>query len=218
MDALPSRSEGNPVLYRRVGKRILDASLAAIGIVIAAPLAIGTALAVFLAMGRPVFFVQERAGRGGTPFRLLKFRTMAEAPAGVDPTHTDAVRLTRLGRWLRAMSLDEIPQLWNVLKGEMSLVGPRPLFVDYTELYSAEQARRLDTLPGITGWAQVNGRNQVDWEQRFRYDVWYVDHLSFGLDLRILALTVARVVSRKGVSQEGHATMERFTGSSPRAE
>lgn len=206
------------VSYRGAGKRVIDLALALVGLAVAAPLAIGTAIAVFLAMGRPVFFTQERAGINGTPFRLFKFRTMTLGGDGESPDCSDAARLTRVGRWLRALSLDEIPQLWNVLKGDMSLVGPRPLFMDYVGLYSAEQARRLDVRPGITGWAQVNGRNQVDWDQRFRYDVWYVDHLSFRLDLRILALTVARVLSRDGVAQEGHVTMERFTGSGTRGE
>lgn len=165
------------------------------------------ALMVVIALGRPVFFVQERPGFGGRPFRLVKFRTMRLGEG------TDQERLTRVGRVLRAASLDELPELWNVLKGEMSLVGPRPLLMRYLERYTAEQARRHEVCPGITGWAQVNGRNAITWEQKFAYDVWYVDHRSLWLDLRILWLTVWQVVSRKGISADGEATMGEFTGS-----
>lgn len=165
------------------------------------------ALMVVIALGRPVFFVQERPGLGGRPFRLVKFRTMRLGEG------TDQERLTRVGRVLRAASLDELPELWNVLKGEMSLVGPRPLLMRYLERYTAEQARRHEVRPGITGWAQVNGRNAITWEQKFAYDVWYVDHRSLWLDLRILWLTVWQVVSRKGISADGEATMGEFTGS-----
>ena len=165
------------------------------------------ALMVVIAPGRPVFFVQERPGLGGRPFRLVKFRTMRLGEG------TDQERLTRVGRVLRAASLDELPELWNVLKGEMSLVGPRPLLMRYLERYTAEQARRHEVRPGITGWAQVNGRNAITWEQKFAYDVWYVDHRSLWLDLKILWLTVWQVVSRKGISADGEATMGEFTGS-----
>jgi len=165
------------------------------------------ALMVVIALGRPVFFVQERPGLGGRPFRLVKFRTMRLGEG------TDQERMTRVGRVLRAASLDELPELWNVLKGEMSLVGPRPLLMRYLERYTAEQARRHEVRPGITGWAQVNGRNAITWEQKFAYDVWYVDHWSLWLDLKILWLTVWQVVSRKGISADGEATMGEFTGS-----
>ena len=159
-------------------------------------------------MSRPVFFVQKRAGLGGRPFNLVKFRTMR------DGAETDAERLTRLGRWLRATSLDELPELWNVLRGEMSLVGPRPLLMRYLPRYTPEQARRHEVLPGLTGWAQVNGRNALSWERKFEYDVWYVDHRSFWLDLKILLMTVWLVVARRGINAEGNATMEEFLGSS----
>ena len=155
-------------------------------------------------MGRPVFFVQERPGLNGKPFRLIKFRTMREGTGG------DAERLTQLGKILRATSLDELPELWNVLRGEMSLVGPRPLLMRYLPRYTTEQARRHEVRPGITGWAQVNGRNALNWEQKFEYDVWYVDHQSFWLDMKILWLTVWQVVARRGINAEGEATMGEF--------
>lgn len=159
-------------------------------------------------MSRPVFFVQERAGLGGRPFKLVKFRTMR------DGAGADAERLTRLGKWLRTTSLDELPELWNVLRGEMSLVGPRPLLIRYLPRYTSEQARRHEVLPGLTGWAQVNGRNALSWERKFKYDVWYADHQSLWLDLRILWLTVWQVVTRYGISAKGEATMGEFLGSS----
>lgn len=164
------------------------------------------ALVVVCVHGRPIFFVQERPGLGGRPFRLIKFRTM-RGGAG-----SDAERLTRFGRWLRATSLDELPELWNVLRGEMSLVGPRPLLMRYLERYTPEQARRHEVRPGLTGWAQVNGRNALGWEQKFAYDVWYVDHRSFWLDAKILWLTVWQVLARRGIAAEGEATMGEFTG------
>ena len=165
-----------------------------------------TGFLVFIALGRPVFFRQERAGKDGRPFRILKFRTMREGDG------TDAERLTRFGRFLRASSLDEVPELVNVLKGEMSLVGPRPLPIRYLPRYTSEQNRRHEVLPGITGWAQVNGRNAIDWETKFRYDVDYVDHRSLFFDLKILWLTVFQVFSVRGVSAAGEATMPEFTG------
>jgi len=165
-------------------------------------------VAVRFALGKPIFFMQERPGLGGRSFKLVKFRTMREGDG------TDAERLTPLGKVLRATSLDELPELLNVLKGEMSLVGPRPLLMRYLPRYTPEQARRHEVRPGITGWAQVNGRNAISWEQKFAYDVWYVDHQSFALDLKILWLTVWQVVTRRGVSAEGEATMGEFWGSS----
>ncbi len=182
---------------------------AAVGLVILSPLLLALAGWVWIAMGRPVLFRQARPGLGGRPFSLVKFRTMSVArTADVD----DASRLTRVGQFLRSTSLDELPELWNVLRGEMSLVGPRPLLMEYLPLYSADQARRHAVRPGITGWAQVNGRNAVSWPERLALDGWYVDHLSLALDLRILWRTAAQVVRREGISQPGHATMEPFRG------
>lgn len=168
------------------------------------------ALAVVCVHGRPIFFIQERPGLGARPFRLIKFRTMRVGDG------TDAERLTRLGRWLRATSLDEVPELWNVLRGDMSLVGPRPLLMRYLPRYTPEQARRHEVRPGITGWAQVNGRNAITWEQKFEYDVWYVDHQGFALDLRILWLTLGQVIARKGINASGEATMGEFEGTGKR--
>jgi lipopolysaccharide/colanic/teichoic acid biosynthesis glycosyltransferase len=173
----------------------------------------GTALAIRFTMRGPVFFRQMRPGRGGKTFQLVKFRTMLDAWDADGEPLPDEQRLTPLGKFLRATSLDELPQLWNVLRGDMSLVGPRPLLVEYLPRYSAEQARRHEVLPGITGWAQVNGRNALGWEERFQLDVWYVDHWSLALDTRILALTILRVVQRQGISHEGDATMFKFLGS-----
>ncbi|MCL1920121.1 MAG: sugar transferase [Kiritimatiellaeota bacterium] len=179
-------------------------------VVLAAPLWVSllalVGVVVRVGLGRPVFFVQERPGLGGRPFRLIKFRTMRDGDGG------DAERLTRVGRFLRAASLDELPELLNVLKGEMSLVGPRPLLMRYLPRYTPEQARRHEARPGITGWAQVNGRNAITWQQKFAYDVWYVDNRSFGLDVKILWLTVWHVVSRTGISADGEATMSEFGG------
>jgi lipopolysaccharide/colanic/teichoic acid biosynthesis glycosyltransferase len=187
-------------------KRVFDSVVVLLAAAVWLPVLAGVALAVFIAMGRPVFFVQERAGLGGRPFRLVKVRTMREGDG------TDAERLTRFGRWLRATSLDELPELWNVLKGEMSLVGPRPLLLRYLPRYSPAQARRHEVRPGITGWAQVNGRNAITWERKFEYDVWYVDNRSFWLDLKILWLTVWRVVTHQGISAADTATMNEFMG------
>ncbi|MGO8828763.1 MAG: sugar transferase [Steroidobacteraceae bacterium] len=192
-------------------KRLFDFLVAATAILLLSPLFVLVALAVRLNMGPPVFFRQIRPGRGGRAFTLLKFRTMKALPDGAG-TLSDGERLTPLGRFLRHASLDELPELINVVRGEMSLVGPRPLLMEYLPLYNPEQARRHEVLPGITGWAQVNGRNAIGWEDKFKLDVWYVDHRSFLLDLRILWMTVAGVISARGVSQPGHATMERFRG------
>ena len=171
-------------------------------------------VALFVArrLGRPVFFTQERPGLGGKAFTLLKFRTMTDAHDDSGQLLSDAERLTPFGRFLRSTSLDELPELINVLKGEMSLVGPRPLLMEYLPLYSAEQARRHEVPPGITGWAQVNGRNAVAWKERFALDVWYVDHHSLGLDIKTLWLTVRTVLKREGVSAQGEATMSKFRG------
>jgi sugar transferase EpsL len=192
-------------------KRLFDFIVSAMGIVLLSPLFAAIGLAVLLTMGSPVIFRQVRPGQGSKAFTLLKFRTMKSAPQGAEAL-PDGERLTRLGRFLRRTSLDEMPELFNVLKGEMSLVGPRPLLVEYLGLYSVEQARRHEVRPGITGWAQVNGRNGIEWEEKFALDVWYVEHRSFMLDLRILCMTAAGVVSARGISHPGHATMERFRG------
>lgn len=194
-------------------KRLFDVTVAAVLLVVLAPLLLLLAVLVALLLGRPVFFVQQRPGRHGRPFKLIKFRTMVDARDASGNLLPDAQRLTRFGRWLRATSLDELPELWNVLKGDMSLVGPRPLLIEYLPLYSPVQARRHEVRPGITGWAQVNGRNDISWEEKFALDVWYVDNQSLLLDLKILLLTMLRVVQRKGISQRGHATAEKFMGS-----
>jgi lipopolysaccharide/colanic/teichoic acid biosynthesis glycosyltransferase len=180
--------------------------------VLALPLAL-LALVIRVRLGSPVLFRQQRPGLHGRLFLMIKFRTMTDARNAQGELLPDAERLTALGRALRASSLDELPELWNVLWGHMSLVGPRPLLPEYLPLYNAHQARRHEVRPGITGWAQVNGRNALSWEDRFDLDVWYVDHQSFALDLRILALTVRKVLLREGISAPGEATVSRFTGS-----
>lgn len=210
-------------MLRQVGaglffKRCIDRVGAAVGLLCLAPVMSLTALLIWATMGSPIFFRQVRPGRGGRTFRILKFRTMLDSRDADGNEFPDEQRLTRVGRFLRALSLDEIPQLWNVLCGDMSLVGPRPLLVEYLPRYSAEQARRHEVLPGITGWAQVNGRNALDWDERFRLDVWYVDHWSLALDVKILALTLLRVVQRQGVSFAGDATLFKFLGSAARAQ
>lgn len=193
-------------------KRFFDICVALIGLVLALPLLAVLALAIRVRLGGPVFFKQERPGKNGKPFRMVKFRTMLHLNDGEGNPLPDDQRMTKLGKLLRATSLDELPELWNVLKGDMSLVGPRPLLMDYLPLYSAEQFRRHEVRPGITGWAQVNGRNTLSWEERFKMDVWYVDNQSFWLDLKILILTVRKVLIREGISKEGEATMSRFKG------
>ncbi|ABM43168.1 Undecaprenyl-phosphate galactose phosphotransferase [Acidovorax sp. JS42] len=166
-------------------------------------------------LGSPVFFTQVRPGMHGKPFKMVKFRSMTSERGPDGELLPDAVRLAPFGRFLRATSLDELPELWNVLKGDMSLVGPRPLLMEYLPLYSPEQARRHEVRPGITGWAQVNGRNAISWEDKFKLDVWYVDHRSLWLDIKILWLTVKKVLVREGISAAGEATMGKFTGSKP---
>ena len=196
-------------------KRVIDFTASLIILVILAPLMIVLALAVRLRMGAPVIFSQARPGLHGSLFRLYKFRTMTDAADERGDPLPDAARLTRFGRFLRASSLDELPAIWNVLKGDMSLVGPRPLLVEYLPLYSAEQNRRHEVRPGITGWAQVNGRNRLSWQKKFELDVWYVDNRSLFLDIKILVMTLVRVFQRRDISQEGHATMEKFRGNNP---
>ena len=199
-------------MYRRTGKRLCDVVVAAVASVVFAPLLALTALIVFFSVGRPVFLCQQRPGLNGALFTLFKFRTMRDDRDSDLALLPDAVRLTGVGRILRVTSLDELPELFNVLKGDLSLVGPRPLLPQYLSRYSRRQARRHLVRPGITGWAQVNGRNATTWEQRLLYDEWYVDHVSFALDLRILFLTLSTVVRREGISAEGHATMPEFQG------
>lgn len=193
-------------------KRLFDIVASMFLLLLTSPLLALTAFAVRIAMGSPVLLRQVRPGRNGRPFVFLKFRTMTDERDATGSLLPDAMRLTLFGRYLRATSLDELPQLINVLLGEMSMVGPRPLLMEYLPLYSQEQARRHEVRPGITGLAQVNGRNALSWEERFRLDVWYVDHQSFLLDLKILLLTVLRVFQTRGIVQPGHATMSRFTG------
>jgi sugar transferase EpsL len=197
-------------------KRIFDILAALLGIILLSPLLLLIALLVRVFHGAPVLFGQTRPGYKGTLFRIYKFRTMTDARAADGSLLPDAERLTPLGRFLRASSLDELPELFNILRGEMSLVGPRPLLVQYLERYSPEQMRRHDVLPGITGWAQVNGRNVLTWEEKFALDVWYVDNWSFWLDIKILFLTVWKVFKREGISQPGHATAEEFMGNQER--
>jgi lipopolysaccharide/colanic/teichoic acid biosynthesis glycosyltransferase len=196
-------------------KRFIDVSVSLVLLVLLVPLMALVALAVRLDVGAPVLFRQERPGLKGQPFTIYKFRTMRGAHGGEPNVERDAERLTSLGRWMRATSFDEFPELWNVLRGDMSLVGPRPLLMRYLPLYSAEQMRRHDVRPGLTGWAQVNGRNALSWEEKFKLDVWYVDHCSLMLDLKILLLTVAAVFRREGISYENSATMPEFGGSRP---
>jgi lipopolysaccharide/colanic/teichoic acid biosynthesis glycosyltransferase len=193
-------------------KRVFDFVVALLMLaVLGVPLLVVMAL-VRWKMGSPVLFRQQRPGLHGRPFGMVKLRTMTDARAPDGTLLPDAQRLTAFGRWLRSSSLDELPELWNVLRGDMSLVGPRPLLMEYLPLYSPEQARRHEVRPGITGWAQVNGRNALTWNEKFRLDVWYVDHQSLWLDLRILFLTLRRVVQREGITAAGEASMPRFTG------
>ncbi len=194
-------------------KRLVDIMVSALGIVVLSPVFLIIGLLVALDLGRPVLFVQERIGLYGKPFYLYKFRTMRDAVSPSGELLPDAQRLTRFGRILRSTSLDELPELINVLVGQMSLVGPRPLLPKYLDRYTSEQARRHEVKPGITGWAQVNGRNSLTWEERFRLDVWYVDNWSILLDLKILLMTIITVIRREGISSEGHATMAEFRGS-----
>ncbi|MEN4042861.1 MAG: sugar transferase [Anaerolineaceae bacterium] len=196
-----------------IEKRLFDLVFAMLGLVVLSPLLVIVALVIWIVEGWPVFFRQVRPGLNAQLFTLLKFRTMRSRLDRHGNELPDAERLSSLGRFLRAASMDELPELWNVLKGDMSLVGPRPLFAKYLSRYSPEQARRHQVLPGITGWAQVNGRNALSWEEKFRLDVWYVDNWSFWLDIRILALTAWKVVRREGISQPGQATAEEFLGS-----
>lgn len=193
-------------------KRPLDVAITLGALAITAPIWLAAASSIALTLGRPVLFEQERIGKGNLPFTLIKFRTMRPPAAGDDPIARDQARLTRLGRFLRSTSIDELPTLFNVLKGDMSLVGPRPLLARYLPRYSQQQLRRHEVRPGVTGWAQVRGRNQTTWQQRFADDVWYVDNQSLALDLRILLLTVYKVLKRSGVDASAETTMSEFMG------
>jgi lipopolysaccharide/colanic/teichoic acid biosynthesis glycosyltransferase len=194
-------------------KSALDRGAALWGLIVVSPVLIVVSILVWLSMGRPILFRQRRPGRFTKPFLLLKFRTMSDMRDVSGKPLSDAERLTRVGRLLRATSLDELPQLWNVLRGDISLVGPRPLLMEYLPRYSPEQARRHDVMPGITGWAQINGRNALAWQEKFALDTWYVDNWSLMLDFCILAKTLWRVLKRNGISSQGHATMPEFMGS-----
>jgi len=195
-----------------ISKRFLDLALTISGLLIWTPLLVFISLLVWVYFGTPIIFRQKRPGYHGKPFWVYKFRTMTNAQDAQNNLLPDEQRITRLGRFLRSTSLDELPELFNVLRGEMSWVGPRPLLMQYLERYSSEQARRHEVLPGITGWAQVNGRNALTWEEKFKLDVWYVDHWSFWLDIRILLLTVVKVLRREGINQPGQATADEFMG------
>lgn len=193
-------------------KRAFDLFLASVGLLLLAVPLLWLVRKVRRELGSPVFFTQVRPGMHGKPFKMVKFRSMTSECGPDGQLLPDAVRLTAFGRWLRTTSLDELPELWNVLKGDMSLVGPRPLLMEYLPLYSPEQARRHSVRPGITGWAQVNGRNAISWESKFKLDVWYVDNRTLWLDIKVLWLTVKKVLVRDGISAEGEATMPKFTG------
>ena len=199
-------------------KRLFDFLVALLALLLLALPLLVLALLVRRKLGSPVLFRQVRPGLHGQPFEMVKFRTMTDARGADGALLPDAVRLTPFGRFLRASSLDELPELWNVLKGEMSLVGPRPLLMEYVPLYSAEQYRRHEVRPGVTGWAQVNGRNAISWEEKFKLDVWYVEQQSLALDIKILWLTVKKVLLRDGISAAGEATMAKFTGVSGAAD
>lgn len=198
--------------WRLAVKRTLDRACAAAGLVVTAPILAGTAAAIRVTMGSPVLFRQQRPGLHGRPFEVIKFRTMSNAKDRDGRLLDDAQRLTRFGALLRATSVDELPQLFNVLRGELSLVGPRPLLMRYLKRYSADQARRHDVMPGITGWSQVNGRNALSWPEKLGFDTWYVDHWSLWLDVRILARTLFSVVRRTGIASTEHVTMPEFMG------
>jgi sugar transferase EpsL len=220
---LPKESEAGEMQTSQRGwrfwiKSIFDRCVALCGLIILSPVFIAVSMLVRLSMGRPILFRQQRPGHFAKPFILLKFRTMAVQHDARGNLLPDAERLTRVGRWLRSTSLDELPQMWNVLRGDISLVGPRPLLMNYLPRYSREQALRHHVMPGLTGWAQINGRNALSWEEKFVLDTWYADHWSLWLDLKILGMTVLRVLRRDGISNQDHATMPEFVGSGTRTE
>ena len=202
--------------FQRFLKRVIDILGSGAGLIILSPVILITAHKISKEMGKPVFFNRLRAGQNGKPFKFYKFRTMTDAKDKEGNLLPDGERLTELGKKIRSSSIDELPQLWNVLKGDISLVGPRPLLLDYVPLYNKEQKRRLDVPQGITGWAQINGRNSLTWEQKFNNDVWYVDNWSLWLDIKILFITVLKVLKHEGISAEGEATMPGFKGTVPK--
>ena len=193
-------------------KRLIDIVGSLIGLALSSPLIIVISLIIYFTMGRPIFFKQVRPGLKGKPFVIYKFRTMLDLKDEKGNLLPDEKRLTTIGKFLRSTTLDELPEFWNVLKGDMSLVGPRPLLMEYLDRYTPEQARRHNVKPGMTGWAQVNGRNAISWEEKFKLDVWYVDNWNILLDLKIIFLTILKVLKREGISAEGHATMPEFRG------
>lgn len=196
-------------------KRLVDIFGSLLGLILFSPILFILVFLVHRKLGSPVLFKQVRPGKDAKPFKMLKFRSMRDASAKDGTVLPDSERLTPFGHKLRASSLDELPGLWNVLKGDMSLVGPRPLLMQYVPLYSTEQARRMDLRPGITGWAQVNGRNAISWDEKFKLDIWYVENRTFGLDMKIIWLTIRKVIARDGISAQGEDTMPTFTGSKP---
>ncbi len=206
-------SSSQPGLFYKPLKRLMDVSAASAGLIATAPLTLPAAAAIYVTMGRPILFRQQRPGLHGEPFSILKFRTMRLVRPGEDMIASDGDRITRVGNFLRKTSIDELPTLLNVLSGEMSLVGPRPLLMSYLERYSPEQRRRHDVKPGVTGWAQVNGRNTLSWEEKFEHDCWYVDNRSLMLDLKIVWMTVGKVLKKEGISAQGSATTVEFKGS-----
>jgi sugar transferase EpsL len=213
LDGRKKESERAGKMHSEKTKRIVDIVGASIGLVVLSPLLAALAVAIRITLGRPVLFRQIRIGKAERPFVLYKLRTMREAVGGDGQPLIDQERIEPFGRFLRRTSLDETPELVNVLKGDMSLVGPRPLLPEYLPRYSPQQARRHEVKPGITGWAQVNGRNRLSWQERFELDVWYVDHWSWRLDAKVVALTLRKVLGREGINAQGHVTMPPFTGS-----
>jgi len=205
-----------PPIKNNMRKRAFDTIVSFFGLLLLSPVLVIVAWQIRRKLGTPVLFRQIRPGKDGKPFEMIKFRTMRDAKDAVGNSLPDADRITSLGQFLRSTSLDELPELWNVLKGDMSLVGPRPLLMEYLPLYSKEQYRRHEVRPGVTGWAQVNGRNAISWEEKFKLDVWYVDNQSLWLDMKILFLTVKKVLVKDGISADGEVTMSRFTGTSNR--
>lgn len=193
-------------------KRILDLIISGIGLIIFFPILLFLYLLVLFKIGKPVFFIQQRPGINGIPFNIIKFRTMNNKVDGKNKLLSDQDRLSKFGTWLRSYSLDELPELLNVFKGDMSLVGPRPLLMEYLNLYSKTQSRRMEMKPGITGWAQINGRNDISWEDKFLLDIWYIDNWSLWLDIKILLITIIKVFGRSGINAKGEATIKKFTG------
>lgn len=205
-------------LEKRLMKRFFDLSVSIVITILLSPFILTIAACIFIAMGRPVIFTQIRPGLYGKSFQIYKFRTMNDTRDSSGTLLADRIRLTAFGKFIRRFSLDELPQLFNVLKGDLSIVGPRPLLMQYLPRYTPEQARRHEAKPGITGWAQVNGRNAISWEEKFKLDVWYVDHQSFLLDMKIIWLTFIKILKREGISADGHATMPEFTGSNTKGQ